>query len=99
MPGVPWLWADNDLSSISHPKVIGREAATQLCVARSFELDAWLDYPLWLTFCEGISYNADCDAVAQSTCPRSLGRSDQAAGRKPAGTESQVEPTTGAQSR
>jgi len=52
-----------------------------------------------VTFCEGISYSADCDAEAESTCFRSLARSDQAARRKPAGTESQVEPTTGAQSR
>jgi len=60
-------------------------------------LDPWSDYPLWLTFCEGISYSADNSAAAESTCSRSLARSDQAARRKPAGTERQVEPTTGAQ--
>ncbi len=48
-----------------------------------------------LTFCEKFSYSADSNATAESTCSRSLARSDQAARRKPAGTESQVEPTTG----
>jgi len=52
---------------------------------------------MWLTFCEGISYSDDDRAEAQSACSRSLARSDQAAKRKPAGTERQVEPTTGAQ--
>jgi hypothetical protein len=51
----------------------------------------------WLTFCGGFSYRDDNNAAAQSTCSRSLARSDQAARRKPAGTESQVEPTDGAQ--